>query len=487
MASLLRARSFESFGGPLIFGIILAVQVALVLLMFVDWRLPVIAVVGVAMMSATLQWPLMGICLLVASRLISTGGLTFLKIGGLSLSLFEPVLLLTIGAFIFHIAFHRISILRTFPWRTPFVVLAMWIAIGVLWSSSRTAGLQDVVALGVVVASTTLILTFVRSYDDFLVVVKAWIAASFLIAFLSVSVNFSVGATEFEAAADGGRETGLGQQPNWFAMNLMFSILLCFSLAVLQRRAVWRIAYVLCGLFIFVAQLRSGSRGGFYAIAIAGLITGLFHPAMRAWIRRLAVVIAIIMTFFLLTETGSATAKAFFRISTNVSHIFGSSFRGQNWMACMGMFSDTYGVGMGAGGYPELIKDYSWYVYNSVYRYPHGIFWGIMAHQGAVGLFAFFWLVAAVIAMARRLIVWTRGSALSVFAWSMPATMLGYFMWSFFEFNVDEKPFWEFLALYTVLYLAVEKMVADGVDLPALPRSFMHAWQEQAADLEDGA
>jgi hypothetical protein len=31
--------------------------------------------------------------------------------------------------------------------------------------------------------------------------------------------------------------------------------------------------------------------------------------------------------------------------------------------------------------------------------------------------------------------------------------MAGYFAWSFVEFNLDEKPFWEWLALYTALHV----------------------------------
>ena len=479
MANTARSRALPSFGGPVGFGIILAVQVLLVLMMFVDWRLPILAVMGVAVVGASLQWPLVGICLLLAARLISTGGLTFVRIGGMALGLFEPVLLIALGAFVYHIAFYRISITRPFPWRTPFIILAIWIGVGLLWSSSRSAGIQDVVALAIITTTTTLILTFVRSYDDFLVCAKAWVGASLLIAVLSVTLDFSAGGAEFEAAASGGRETGLGQQPNWFAMNLMYSVLLSFSLALLQRRALWRFAYVGVALVIFLAQLRSGSRGGLYAIAIAGIVVAMFHPVLRAWIRRFAVFVGLVFAFYLFTETGSATAKAVFRLSSNIGHIFGSSFRGQNWLACGQMFTDTYGIGMGAGGYPELIKDYSWRVYNSVYRYPHGIFWGLMAHQGIVGLFAYAWLVTSIFKMASQLVVWTRGSAIAVFAWSMPATMLGYFMWSFFEFNLDDKPFWEFLALYTALYLAVGKSVKEGIPLPELPTSFLHAWQEQ--------
>jgi hypothetical protein len=140
-----------------------------------------------------------------------------------------------------------------------------------------------------------------------------------------------------------------------------------------------------------------------------------------------------------------------------------------NWLVCYQEFVDTWGRGIGAGGYVTLLAKYNWYIYQSVYRYPHGIFWGLMAHYGAVGLFLFGWLSLRVFRMGRELVAWTRGSQLEVLAWTMPATLLGYAAWSFVEFEYNEKPFWEFLALYTALYLVVGRMVAAGTPLPALP------------------
>ena len=49
----------------------------------------------------------------------------------------------------------------------------------------------------------------------------------------------------------------------------------------------------------------------------------------------------------------------------------------------------------------------------------------------------------------------------------MPAAMLGYAAWSFVEFTINEKPFWEFLALYTALYLIVKKAKESGEPLPS--------------------
>ena len=40
---------------------------------------------------------------------------------------------------------------------------------------------------------------------------------------------------------------------------------------------------------------------------------------------------------------------------------------------------------------------------------------------------------------------------------AFPASMLGYVAWSFVEFTLAEKPFWEWLALYTALTLALQR------------------------------
>jgi hypothetical protein len=55
----------------------------------------------------------------------------------------------------------------------------------------------------------------------------------------------------------------------------------------------------------------------------------------------------------------------------------------------------------------------------------------------------------------------------------MPASMAGYFAWSFVEFSLDEKPFWEWLAVYTALHL-IARRAARG-EGPAIP-----PWQGSA-------
>ena len=93
-----------------------------------------------------------------------------------------------------------------------------------------------------------------------------------------------------------------------------------------------------------------------------------------------------------------------------------------------------------------------------------------------VGLLLLGWLVVTVIGMSSRLIKMSKGTEAEVFAWTMPAAMLGYAAWSFVEFSLTEKPFWEFLSLYTALYLIVERLAAEGKSIPPFEARLPKLW-----------
>jgi O-antigen ligase len=276
------------------------------------------------------------------------------------------------------------------------------------------------------------------------------------------AVGISVTDVTFKAASGGGRETGLGQQPNWFAMHLMFIIHTAFGMALVERRRWVRIGLVIAGFFIFVMMLKSGSRGGAYATLIGGVLAALAHPLFRKWFVRFLAISAVIFLVGIVFDVGD-TAKALKRITSTM--VLGQNYRQLNWLTCIQMFQDSWGLGIGAGGYEDLLPEYNNYVAQSLYTYPHGIVWELMAHYGVVGLGLLGWLLASITGMARELIAWTKGTEAEVFAWTMPAAMLGYFAWSFVEFTLTEKPFWEFLALYTALYLIVGRMKKEGETL----------------------
>ena len=462
--SMANSGALRGFGGARGVVAILAFQTLLLGVALIDWRLSAALIVGFLTLVFSLRNPLVAIVLLVTGRILSTGSLSFMRVGGMNIGFFEPMLLLALLVAAYHAMESKISLGRAFPWRTPLLIFWCWQAMGLLWAYRATTGLQEVVAVGIVLATTTLILAFVTDLSRFGWIVRAWVVASVLVGVLSMATNLSEVATTgqtWEVASGGGRETGLGQQPNWFAMNLMFGVLTAFAVAMNSKHRLWKVAFALAGVFIFFAQLRSGSRGGAYAIVIGGGLMALANPVFRRWMFRFALV-AIGIFAYQLYYGEESTRKGLMRIWMNLDMFLASDIRFRNWVACLEMFQETRGLGIGAGGYAQVIADYDWRIYDSIYRYPHGIPWGIIAHYGVVGVVCALWVLWAIAGMALRLVRWTRGTSFEPFAWAMPATIFAYFAWSVVEFNFDDKPFWEFLALYTALYLVVKRRVEAG-------------------------
>jgi len=424
----------------------------------------VAAVVGAVVV---LERPVLGVGLLLAARLLSTGATVFVRVGRMGIGPFEPVLLLCLLALVFHAAVNGTRLWRPWPWRSPLIGFILWIGLSLFWSHNPRDGLSDLLPLFIVLANAMVILAFIRTWGQFRLMLWFWVGASVTVGVLTLALDAAGIATTdvtFKAASGGGRETGLGQQPNWFAMHLMFIIHTAFGMALVERRKWIRVGLVAGGLFVFVMMLKSGSRGGAYATLIGGVLAALAHPLFRKWFVRFVAISAAIFLLGIAFDVGD-TAKALKRIASTFG--LGQNYRQLNWLTCVQMFQDSWGLGIGAGGYEDLLPEYNNYVAQSLYTYPHGILWELMAHYGVVGLGLFGWLLASIVAMARKLIVWTKGSEAEVFAWTMPAAMLGYFAWSFVEFTLTEKPFWEFLALYTALYLIVGRMKEEGKALPA--------------------
>ena len=132
-----------------------------------------------------------------------------------------------------------------------------------------------------------------------------------------------------------------------------------------------------------------------------------------------------------------------------------ANYRPWNWQACVEMFLDTRGLGVGLGGYADLLRSYNAFLAQTLYNYPHGVIWQVMAHLGVVGLVLLAWAVWRIVRM--QLEAARTAGRLRVVVWVMSGTMLGYAGWTFFEFALMEKPFYEYLAIATALAAVVRR------------------------------
>ncbi|MFZ5476569.1 MAG: O-antigen ligase family protein [Myxococcota bacterium] len=449
---------------------VLAGQTALLLLFVVDWRAPLLAMGGLVVTALLLDRPVWAVGMMLAARLLSTGTTSFFSIGKINIGLFEPVLLFTLVALGLRAVFSGKPLWRRWPWQPVLLAIMGWMFVGLFWCAKVSDGVKEILGLCIVLATTTVILAFVETWEHVKTALWFWIGSCVLIGVLAIfgdALGLTDYSTQWKASESGGRETGLGQQPNWFAMNLMFVVHACAGFALVQRRALLRWGLLLATVFVFFAQMTSGSRGGAYSIVIGGVLVALGQPLFRKWFVRFAVAGVFFFGLAALGDLGDL-GKGLNRISANVDVLFARDIRGLNWAACVGMLKDSYGFGIGPGGYIEELQKYSDWLYHSVYRYPHGIFWGMLAHHGVPGVLLLFALVVVIARMAAQTIRDTRGTEAEVLAWAMPASMAGYFAWSFVEFNLDEKPFWEWLALYTALHLHARR-AKEGKAAPIPP------------------
>ncbi len=461
-------------GSLLIWTGVLLAQFLLLAVFLYDWRVCIVLVAGIVIVTVLLDRPIWAVGCMLGARLISTSTTSFFTIGGATIGLFEPVLLFALVALALRAVLAQKTLTRIWPWLPAYLAYLIFCFAGLFWCTKFSDGFKEILGLCVILGTNVVVICFIETWEEIKLMMWFWIGTCVFIGLLAIFGD-SLGLTDYgaqwKASASGGRETGLGQQPNWFAMNLMFVVHACAAFALVQKRTRVKWGLMLATVFIFFAMMTSGSRGGAYSIVIGGMIVALGQPLFRLWFLRFATVGLAFFAFSYFFDIGDL-GKGLNRITMNVDVLFAQDIRGLNWAACIGMFSDSWGLGIGPGGYIDNLQKYSDWLYHSVYRYPHGIVWGEIAHRGVIGVGLLIALVLSIGFMARDTIRLTKGTEAEVLAWAMPASMAGYFAWSFVEFSFTEKPFWEWLALYTALYLVAkrEKAKADAGGVSEIPR-----------------
>jgi O-antigen ligase len=450
---------------------LLGVQLVAAASFFVDLRLPFIVFAAVCGVVIGFERPLAGVALLIAGRLTSTGATAWFRLGKVNIDLFEVSLMLAVAALTAHAAMHKKKVALDLPWQSPVIGFLLFQFLTLGWTRNFGECVKGILATCILLATTMVILQFSRRWEDLRLLLFVWIAASLFVSLASLTGLTDSSSNAFQMAA-GSRAGGFGQQPNWFAMNLMYGVMMCVALALIEKNAILRLFFFGASLVVFFAQMTSGSRGGTAAIFIGAGIAALFEPRIRRiimWTVPIVALVVFVVIFFDLGDASNAFGRVF---SESSGQVLGKSVRVSNWTVCLEMFRDTWGLGIGGGGYEDLLPKYDYWLSNSQYTYPHGIFWGMVAHFGVIGLLLYAWFIAMVGKMSLQMLQWTgdarwkEASDMRVIALCMLGTLIGYWAWSFAEFNYDDKPFWEFLGLFTALWWVIRERRAE-VDMAA--------------------
>jgi len=450
-------------------GIVL-LQGVIVVLSLIQPVIPLALLAGLLGFVLALRYPVIAAVAVMAARLAANRSLS-LKLGPMFLGIFEPMYIMAFIAILIRTVQARKTLLQAFPaWRLM-AALIVWIAIGLAWSANKGEGLVVLIRITYEVGLVWLLASMLRNPKHYQWAIWTWLSVGALLGVAGVLAStwgFSgqiYGEVAFQSMSAGGRFGGLGQHPNWFGMSMAFGINPAFAMAYAERDRTKRLLLVGIALILLTAAVSTGSRGAVWGTGVGSLFLALNSPPLRRFLYRYWFVIAIVFVGALLFGAGPLTS-AFFRVLTRgIDTFWQGNTRFANWHCCIQMFTETFGVGIGAGGYLDWLPRFNERLLLSDSAYPHGIGWEVLAHWGFVG---FALLMAIGLAVGRRYVRAVRavrGTKVEFWLIGMAAGVVGYWAHSLVEFHLIDKPFWAFFGVSLGLLVAAEKLAENPEEL----------------------
>ena len=464
-------------------GIALA-QGFFVLLLLIEPFFAVATLGSLLIFVLALRYPVVAAIAVMAAPLAANPSLS-IKIGPMFLGIFEPLYMVAFIAICIRIVQTRQNLLHAFPaWRLM-TALVVWIAISLTWSANKPEGIVVLIRITYEVGLVWLLASMLRTPERFHAAIWTWLLVGATVGMAGVVAGTS-GATEeilgevaFQSMSAGGRMGGLGQHPNWFAMAMAFGINPAFAMAYAEKSRGRRWLLVGIALWLLVVAVSTGSRGAVWGTGIGSLFLALNNTKLRLFLYRYWFVIAAMFGVALFVGFGGLTS-GFVRVATQgITTFWQGNVRFANWHVCYQMLVESFGLGIGAGGYETLVSMFNDRLTLSFYAYPHGVFWDVMAHFGLVGLTLLVVLWWTIGRSYREAVAAVRGTTVELWLIGMFAGWLGYWTHSFVEFHLEDKPYWTFLGIFFGLIIAAKALAADPEKLAQYRREAPESVSQQ--------
>ncbi len=452
--------------------LILGFQSFLFFLLLLDVELPFLLLIALGVAGVAFVKPIWTVYGILATRIITTTATSFVRLGPVSLGFFEPTFALAYLSYLVKAMHERSSVLRMTPATLPIVLYGIMVFLWWFWSSDKNDGAHEIIVTVIFVCGFLMVSSALRTYTH--IVEALWVFTIFtcfyglLGMYLGTDDSSLYSDVQFKAMSQGGRTGGLGQQPNWFAMNLAFAVNPGFALAYIQKDTRKKLLAGGMTLITIIAMVSSGSRGGLYSVTMGIIWVSIFNAPIRNFFVKYWVAGGIAFALISLFSAGDIVAGLSRISSQGIDTLLEGNVRLSNWEACLIMFRDSFGMGIGTGGYEVWLAQINAKLAESTNKYPHGIIWSLMAHHGIFGI-GFFILMCTRTGVS-FVSAWrkVRGTELEVLLLGTSAAVIGYHAHALIEFEMHDKPFWEFFGLFWALILLCEEKASQPEALEAL-------------------
>ena len=461
---------------------IIALQFLFLLLLLIEPMLALVLVGAILLFLLALRYPYAAVMLAVTARLAATNSLS-IRVGPIFLSAFEPLYVLAFVAMFIRSVQQRSSTLKEFPAAKILMAFLVWAALSIVWSPARGEGVMLVIRLCIAFGLVWLVASEARTPEKFYGLMWTWLVVSSAVGLFGMMLgtyeSSVYGEVAFQAMSGGGRSGGLGQHPNWFAMAMAFGINPAFAMAYVEKNKSRRLLLVGMALWLLVVAVSTGSRGAVWGTGIGSLFLALNNTRLRLFLYRYWFVIAAMFGVALLVGFGGLTS-GFVRVATQgITTFWQGNVRFANWYVCYQMFLESFGIGIGAGGYETLVPMFNDRLTMSMYAYPHGVFWDVMAHFGVAGMVLLVALIWTVLKHYREAVKAVRGTSVELWLIGMLAGCIGYWTHSFVEFHLEDKPYWTFLGIFVGLIIAARELAKDPEKLEQYRREASQTIKEK--------
>lgn len=451
--------------GALVYLAILGGSLLLGLLAVVEPVLALAAVLGLAFLLLVMADLTIGVCLFgfvaFLEVLPALGGVSFAKAIGAILAV----------SWLATIATRREERRDFFGAHAGITALAAlflaWVAASAVWAEDPSESTNSLMRFALNIFLLPIVFTAMRTRNDVRALMGVFVVAALISAFYG-----SVIAPGDVEAAEAGRLSGAGVDPNYLAIALTGSLAL--ALAFVGSRddnALLRWGALAAAGLSVLAILLTASRTGLVALAAAVLTAVVVAgPRRRAPIALLALALAGVAVFYF-------AALAPEQAREHVAGYQTGTGRTDIWTVGWRMVEAEPVHGVGAGNFPvssihyllepgSIIRDD--FIVDDP-KVAHNIYLDTLAELGIVGLVLFVGIVGScVLAALRAARIFTRlgDRTMDLLARGTVAGTVGMFSGAFFNSVQYNKPLWLMLALGPCL-LAVARRQARDSGTPA--------------------
>lgn len=376
-------------------------------LLAAGWLAPTIYVVpglaALALLLATLRYPVLGFCLLGFS--VPWGSGFELPVGAFPVTTTDLLIAAIGGAWLVWAAFNRRNPVQTRMWVGCIAVFLIVIALSAGQAADFKASLREIVKwleMGVVYLAAVALL---RSKRDMRLVIASLVLGGVSQAMLGY-VQFATqsGPAAFVIHGTFLRAYGTFDQPNPYAgyLNLILPFALAMGVATPAGRS--RTLYRVASVLLVGALIVSESRGALLAgLVAAGVVLCLVFPGLRRllWAGVALGILGAWLAAYDLIPLGPF-ARALDAVGlggVSFTHVTDANFsaveRAAHWLAGIRMFAAHPLLGVGIGNYAQAYPAFhprGWY---ASLEHAHNYYINIAAEAGIFGLAAYILLMGS--------------------------------------------------------------------------------------------